>query len=83
MMTCKTCGHPKDNHPYRHPFVGLGSDMPINLEPEKPKKEKTSQAAENRALFDMNKRLVEVLILRGDLTSEEATYVLLGFPPLR
>ena len=83
MRICKTCGHPEDNHPYRHPFVGLGSDTPIKLDPEKPKEERTSQVAENKALFDMNKRLIEVLILRGSITSEEATYVLLGFPPIR
>lgn len=21
--TCKTCGHPENNHPYRHPFVAI------------------------------------------------------------
>ena len=82
MRTCKTCGHPENEHPYRHPFVGLDSGGPIKLDPEKPKEEKTSQVAENKALFDMNKRLIEVFIRRGSITSEEATYVLLGFPPL-
>lgn len=22
---CATCGHPRSNHPYRHPFVGIES----------------------------------------------------------
>lgn len=23
---CAKCGHPRSNHPYRHPFVGMGND---------------------------------------------------------
>jgi hypothetical protein len=26
---CATCGHPRDNHPYRHPFVGPSKDDTI------------------------------------------------------
>lgn len=24
---CATCGHPRSNHPYRHPFAGPGSPL--------------------------------------------------------
>jgi hypothetical protein len=26
---CATCGHPRDNHPYRHPFAGPSKDDTI------------------------------------------------------
>ena len=24
---CTKCGHPRSNHPYRHPFVSMGNDL--------------------------------------------------------
>ena len=28
---CATCGHPRHNHPYRHPFVGPSKDDTIEV----------------------------------------------------
>jgi hypothetical protein len=28
---CRSCGHPRDEHPYRHPFVGVVADAPATI----------------------------------------------------
>jgi hypothetical protein len=28
---CRSCGHPRNNHPYRHPFVGAAADAPAAI----------------------------------------------------
>lgn len=30
-MRCGKCGHPKNNHPYRHPFVGVAVDVAATI----------------------------------------------------
>lgn len=33
--TCATCGHPRSNHPYRHPFVGPSRDDTIKTQADR------------------------------------------------
>ena len=51
---CKTCGHPRSNHPYRHPFVGPTMDETI--------KELEAENARLRgALYDAGSNLMSCI----------------------
>ena len=54
--SCSKCGHPRSNHPYRHPFVGPSRDQTIKeqrcrIEELEAKLEKAVEALEKVRAF--------------------------------
>ena len=52
---CAKCGHPRRNHPYRHPFVGMGND-PSATQPAPDAVARLVKAAE---FFDRRRKSIE------------------------
>lgn len=77
MSSCKVCGHPEDNHPFRHPFTSFNGSIKLES-PKPPQTNEGDKSGDMIVVFSMIKRLCQVLVNKGLLKGEEAVYVLTG-----
>mgnify|MGYP000975217293 CR=1 FL=1 len=81
MSNCSVCGKPKDNHPYRHPFTGMGDKLVLPDTKAENADAQNKPSAEVAQLFGVVQRLLTMLVAKNVLTNEEASYVLFGPTP--
>ena len=71
---CATCGHPRDNHPYRHPFAGPSKDDTIKeLGTKLAKAVEALEAIRDRQYYRMGPGVTAQVIARTTLAEIEGS----------